>query len=247
MLKQRQSLHTYVVREIGKHIVSGKWPHGRPIPGDAALCATLGVSRTALREALRVLATKGLVEARQKVGTVVRPREEWNSLDFDVLTWRVESDEADKVITELYELRQLIEPHAAALAASNATRRDLTWLQRAYDDMVLAGDDGEKVLDPDVRFHRGIIAATGNTLFVSLGLIVAAALEVNFVAIKDSPRGHAWALPLHKAILDAVLARDPKEARVAMQRLLSSSEKDMHTARSAQPRRRRSAHARSST
>jgi DNA-binding FadR family transcriptional regulator len=235
------SLHDYVVREIGQQIVSGKLPVGKPLPVEATLCSTLKISRTALREALIDLAAKGLVEARQRIGTVVRPREEWNMLNADVLTWRVESEEADHVIAELYELRQLIEPLAASLAASHATRRDIERLQGAYEDMVVAGDDGAKVLDPDVRFHRGVIAATGNSLFASVGLIIAAALEVNFKVIKDSPRGHAWALPLHKAVLDAIVAHDSTAARVAMQKLLSKSEEDLGSTRTGKPRRRQSA------
>jgi DNA-binding FadR family transcriptional regulator len=239
--KHGHRLHDYIVREIGQQIISSRLPPGKPIPPETTLCANLNISRTALREALIVLASKGLVEARQKIGTVVRPREEWNMLDADILTWRVESPEADHVIAELYELRKLIEPLAASLAASEATRRDIERLRTAYDDMVVAGDDGAKVLDPDVRFHRAVIAATGNSLFASVGIIIAAALEVNFKTIKDSPRGHAWALPLHKAVVDAIAAHDSKAARVAMQKLLGESEQDLRSFRTSKTKPRRSA------
>jgi len=185
-----------------------------------------------------VLAGKGLIEARQRIGTVVRPREEWNMLDADILTWRVESAEADQVLEELYQLRKLIEPLAASLAASQATRRDHERLRKAYDDMVVAGDDGEKVLDPDMRFHRGVIAATGNSLFASIGLTIAAALEVNFKLVKDTPRGHAWALPLHKAVLDAIIAHDPKAARISMLKVLEASEDDLLALRKNKTKRR---------
>jgi DNA-binding FadR family transcriptional regulator len=229
--KHGHSLHDFIVRELGQQILSGRLPVGKPIPADTTLCSTLHISRTALREALIALAAKGLVQARQKVGTVVCPREAWNMLDLDILTWRVESEEGDEVIAELYELRKLIEPLAASLAASHATRRDLEPIQRAYEEMVAAGDDGNRVLDPDVRFHRGIIAASGNSLFASVGLLIATALEVNFKIIRESPRGHAWALPLHKAILEGITARDPNKARVSMQNLLTESEKDLRTFR----------------
>jgi GntR family galactonate operon transcriptional repressor len=235
--KHGHSLHDYVVRAIGQKIVSGKWPVGETIPDLNTLRAGLKVSTTALREALIALATKGLIEAKQKIGTIVQPREEWNMLDAGVLSWRVDSEEGEYVIAELYELRQLIEPLAASLAATHATRREIERLQSAYEDMVVAGDDGDKVLDPDVRFHRGIIAASGNSLFASVGLIIAAALEVNFDAIKESPRGHAWALPLHKAILDAIAAHDAKAARLAMQKLLKASEEDLRSLRNAKTKR----------
>ena len=235
--RRRHSLHEYVVRELGHGILLGKYPVGSPLPPDAALCERLHVSRTALREALIVLAAKGLIEARQKVGTVVRPRDEWNMLDADILNWGVSFDNADELIAELYELRRLIEPLAASLAAERATKSQVEKIRAAYADMAKAGDDGAKVLEPDVRFHRGLIAATGNSLFASVGHIVASALEVNFGAIKDSPRGHAWALPLHKAILDAVASRDSKAARVAMQKLLTASEQDMRRLRAQAARR----------
>ena len=237
--KHRHSLHDYVVKEIGQSIVSGRFPVGLPIPDVDALGAKLQVSRTALREALIVLAAKGLLEARQKAGTVVRPRDEWNMLDADILMWRVESDEGAQVIAELYDLRRLIEPLAASLAATHATRRHIEPLRRAYEDMALAGDDGDKVLDPDVRFHRAVISASGNALFASVGLIIASALEVNFKAIKDSPRGHVWALPLHKAVLDGIAAHDAKAARIAMQKLLDESEQDLLAARAGENRRKR--------
>jgi DNA-binding FadR family transcriptional regulator len=229
--RHRHGLHHYVVREIGGKILSGDYPVGQIIPTDAALCAELRISRTALREAMIVLGGKGFIESRQKIGTVVRPQEEWNMLDADVLAWRIESPDADHVIAELYELRKLIEPLAASLAASQATRRDHERLRKAYDDMVVAGDDGEKVLEPDMRFHRGVIAATGNSLFASIGLTIAAALEVNFKVVKDTPRGHAWALPLHKAVLDAIVAHDSKAARISMLKVLEASEDDLRVFR----------------
>jgi DNA-binding FadR family transcriptional regulator len=238
MRKQHgHSLHDHIVRELGKQIVSGRWPVGSPIPADTILCATLNVSRTALREGLVSLAAKGLLEARQKVGTVVRPQDQWNMLDGDILLWRVESAEGDHVVAELYDLRRLLEPLAASLAATHATPWHIEILRKAYEDMALAGDDGLKVHEPDVRFHCAVIGASGNSLFASLGLVIASALDVNFKAIKDSPRGHAWALPLHEAIVDAISARDPKAARLAMQQLLDASEVDLQTARANNPAR----------
>jgi DNA-binding FadR family transcriptional regulator len=241
--RHRHSLHHYIVREVGRHILAGTWAVGEVIPSDVKLCATLQVSRTALREALIVLAAKGLIEARQKIGTIVRPREEWNMLDADIVAWRVGSADSDAAIVELYELRKLIEPLAASLAATHSTRREIELIQKAYEDMAAAGDDGAKVLAPDMRFHRGIIAATGNTLFASLGLAISSALEVNFQAVADTPRGHAWALPLHKAIVDAIAAHNPKAARLSMHKLLEASELDLRAFLSNRSKRRRSAKA----
>jgi DNA-binding FadR family transcriptional regulator len=239
--KRSTRLHHYAVRQIGERILAGKFAVGELIPTDEALCKTLKISRTALREALIVLAAKGLIKRRQKIGTVVCPAEDWNMLDADLLTWRVESSEGDLVLADLYELRKLIEPLAASLAAMHATRRDIERLRKAYDDMALAGDDGAKVLEPDMRFHRGVIAATGNSLFATFGLTIASALKVNFEAVKETPRGHAWALPLHKAVLNAIVDRDPRVARVAMLKVLEASEEDLRAFRSGKRKRRRTA------
>src|SRR6185312_4532050 len=102
-LKAR-GLHEHVIEEIGKAVVSRELAWGKPLPAEEQLCRALGVSRTALREALRVLASKGLVEPKRKVGTLVRPSEHWNFLDADILSWLLETGETEQVIGELYEL-----------------------------------------------------------------------------------------------------------------------------------------------
>jgi DNA-binding FadR family transcriptional regulator len=222
----RKGLHGHVVDEIGKRIVSGELAAGKPLPSEADLCKTLGISRTALREALRVLGAKGLVEARQKRGTLVRPFDEWNFLDAEILTWRLESDrDYDRVVDELYELRHIIEPIAASLAARNATGRDIEDILGAYDQMAEAGDDGEALHDPDLRFHRAIIRASGNALFSSLAHAMSAALAVNFNIVRDDPAGHISSLPDHKKVMDAIIAHDGPAARLAMQNLIDYSQR----------------------
>lgn len=223
----RQGLHDYVIREIGQRIIRGEFEPGDALPSEVTLLSTLGVSRTALREALRVLGAKGLVEAKPKVGTIVRPPTSWNCLDPDVFSWRLETEEVGQVVGELHQLRQNIEPLAASLAATHATRRHIACLKSAYADMEAAGDDGAAYVEPDVRFHRGIIAASGNTLFSSLGIVIGAALEIFFRLGIDNPLGgNVASLPFHKAVLDAICARNANGARLAMRRLIEDSERD---------------------
>src|SRR5688572_5540598 len=139
--KRSRGLHGRVIDDLGRRIISGEFVAGAPLPGQEECCALLGVSRSVLREALRVLAAKGLVDARPKAGTFVRPRVAWNSLDPDVLDWRLATAEFDKVMDELYELRQMVEPTAAFLAASKAKLVDFQRMAEAYEEMAAAGDD----------------------------------------------------------------------------------------------------------
>jgi DNA-binding FadR family transcriptional regulator len=218
----KSGLHARVIHDLGRRIVSGELSVGAPLPPQDECCALLGVSRSVLREALRVLAAKGLVDARPKAGTYVRSREAWNFLDPDVLEWQLATAEADKVIDQLYELRQMVEPLAASLAASRAKLADFQRMGQAYDEMAAAGDN-ERIVEPDLKFHRAIIAASGNELFGTLGRVVESALLVSFRIGSGNPQGQNHSLELHKAILDAIVERDAAAARLAMQKLIDYS------------------------
>lgn len=223
--KQRgrsRGLHGQVVHDLGQRIISGEFAAGSALPSQEECCALLGVSRSVLREALRVLAAKGLLDARPKAGTYVRPRDAWNFLDPDILEWRLAGAGSEEVVDQLYELRQMVEPVAASLAASKAKLADFRSMGQAYDDMVAASDD-ERIVEPDLRFHRAIIAASGNELFTSLGRVVESALLVSFRIGTGNPQGQEHSLELHKAILDAIVDRDPAAARLAMQHLIEYS------------------------
>jgi len=217
-------LHHQVIEEIGRRIVAGEYPAAEPLPPEKQLCESLGVSRTALREAMRVLASKGLVEPKRKVGTSVRSPEHWNFLDAGVLSWQLEGADSVGVIDELYELRHLLEPLAASLAALRARASDIDLLRQAYEDMRAAGDDGAKIAEPDLRFHQGIIAASGNRFFSSLTHVIGAALEVNFKLVREARHGHS--MPAHKKVLDAIVGHEPYTARLAMQRLIEDSQQE---------------------
>src|SRR5262249_42971176 len=129
----RRSLHGQVAHDIGRRILGGLVKPGELLPSETELSQQLGVSRTALREAIKVLAGKGLIESRPKTGTRVRPRESWNFLDPDVLTWAFDGNAAEHYIDELYELRRVIEPAAAAFAAERASVADIARMEAAFE------------------------------------------------------------------------------------------------------------------
>ena len=224
-------LHARVIQDLGKRIITGEFPAGAPLPGQDECCALLGVSRSVLREALRVMAAKGLIEARPKAGTFVRPREAWNFADRDILEWRLQSSECDKVVDELYDVRQMIEPAAAFAAASKAKLHHFRKIGEAYDEMAAAGD-GEDSIGPDLEFHRAIIAASGNDLLSALGQVIEAALTVSFRFGIANPHGQQHSLKMHKTILDAIVERDAAAARLAMQQLIEYSKRTVLLVRS---------------
>lgn len=219
---ESKGLHGRVIHDLGQAILSGEFAPGSTLPGQEECCARLGVSRTVLREALRVLAAKGLVDARPKAGTFVLPRENWNFLDPDILEWRLRSDERDAVLEQLYELRHMVEPTAAFLAASRAKLHDFRRMGEAFDAMAAAGRTHDSI-ESDLAFHRAIIEASGNDLFASLGRVVESALVISFRIGADNPDGTEHSLAMHKAILDAIVDRNGTEARVAMRKLIDYS------------------------
>ncbi len=219
----RRSLHGQVANEIAGRIMSGEFAPGSILPNEADFSVTLKVSRTALREAIKVLAAKGLVESRPKIGTRIRPRDYWNMLDPDVLAWQFATSNVAGFADDLFEVRQIIEPAAAAMAAERASTAELSAIDKAYRDMEAAGCNLEASIEPDLRFHLSILAATGNELLVPLGSLIETALASSIKLSGSAPDALFHALPLHKAVLDEIRRRDPNGARLAMQTLLVKS------------------------
>jgi DNA-binding FadR family transcriptional regulator len=236
--KAQRDIHKAIIESIGLRIVAGNLRAG-DLLRDSELRAAYSCSRTAIREAFRVLGTMGLLAAKTKVGTTVRSHEHWNYLDARILRWRLQSDDSNTAVAELYELRYLIEPMSAALAADNATRADIEAMSAAHLQMKAAGDDGEKIIVPDLAFHQALIAASGNLMFSSLAHIIGAALRVNFELVKDVPAGQVHSTLKHKKVLDAIKAHDRVAAQKAMQKLIEDSQRDAIAIRSSQKVRRR--------
>ncbi|MBS0541689.1 MAG: FadR family transcriptional regulator, partial [Proteobacteria bacterium] len=159
-----RNVHSQVADRIGALIVRGEIAPGEPLPSEVKICETLDVSRTVVREAIRTLTGKGLVESRAKSGTRVRPREEWNQLDVDVLRWQLEHADVDSYLAKVFELRNAMEPTAAALAATAATDDDRRLLREAYDAMVAARSNAEFVT-ADIAFHKRLYIASRNEFF----------------------------------------------------------------------------------
>lgn len=223
----KRNLREQLVEQLGGDIVRGRLRPGEPLPNEEELLARYDVSRTVLREALNVLSGKGLLDAKPRRGTIVRPRSDWSQLDPSILGWRdgpgqPVSDNLD----HLMELRRIIEPSAAALAARRGTAEDLAEIAKAYDAMVAAGNDIPAFVDADVAFHVACLRAARNEFLLPVTHAIRASLFASMrITNQDSEQNRMVTLPLHKAIRDAVLARDGAAAREAMQAHLDDTER----------------------
>jgi DNA-binding FadR family transcriptional regulator len=223
----RGGLHGQIVHDIGRQILSGEILPGQVVP----LHSSLPASRTVLREAIKVLAAKGLVESRPKTGTRVRPRPSWNLLDPDVLAWQQEGASPALFLRKLTEVRHIVEPAAAELAGERATARELAGIEEAYRHMEAALAGGEVDYEAfdlaDMRFHRAILQACHNDLLERMSGVVFGALLFSFRATSRLPGSARASLPKHRAILDAIRAGDAERAAQAMRRLVHSTAREI--------------------
>ncbi|HEX7341964.1 MAG TPA: FadR/GntR family transcriptional regulator [Rhodanobacteraceae bacterium] len=223
---QLRNLHAQVVHELGQRIVGGQLKPGDLLPREEALAEELQVSRTALREAMKVLTAKGLIEARPKVGTRVREARFWHQLDADVLTWRCATLPTEDFVHKLLEMREVIEPAAAASAAEHADEEQIKRLQDAYAAMAAARNLDEWAV-ADLDFHQAILDATNNELMVSLFAVIEAALGTFFVMSAQAADDFRYSLPHHEKVLQAICRHRPDAARRDMQHMVADSRANM--------------------
>jgi DNA-binding FadR family transcriptional regulator len=197
---------------------------------DNGLVDEADVSRTVVREAIKVLAAKGLVESRPKVGTRVRPRRDWNLLDPDVLAWQIEAGPDALFLEQALELRRMIEPAAARLAAERATDAEIAALYEAYEEMAAAGDDLDAFMGPDLRFHSLLLEACGNELLEHMSEIFTVVLRTVFAYSSSSSRSYPRAARRHRAIAKAIEAGDPDAAERAVLRLIDDTKRNVASA-----------------
>jgi len=223
------------VHTIGLRILRGDLKPGDALPGEEELRLDQSVSRTVLREAVRVLAAKGLVHARPKTGTRVSARSQWNVVDPDVLAWRIEAGPDSELYSEVTEMRLAIEPQAARLTAVRASGDEIAAIAEAYAGMEAGVRDQAAYLTADLDFHERILTACHNGLLAYLGAVLRAAFRATFEHTTSSPRSRRRALPLHHAILAGIQVHDGDAAEAAMRTLIADTAADIR--RSARRRR----------
>lgn len=223
-------IHQTIARDLGTAILTGKHQPGDLFEGEIEASERLGVSRTAYREAVRILVAKGVLESRPKAGTRVLPRNRWNVLDPEMLGWMFAGEPDPAFIRDLFELRGVIEPAAAEFAARRRTDEQLAVMEAALAEMGRYGLSTPEGRAADQRFHNMILAATRNDALEALASSVGAAVSwtTKFKHRKKLlPRDP---LPDHHAVFQAIAARDTAAARATMSELLRLALADMDIA-----------------
>jgi DNA-binding FadR family transcriptional regulator len=217
------SVHSSVAEAIGKRIVRGEFLPGTILPNEAKWAADFKVSRSAVREAIKILMAKNLLISRSKIGSRVQPKESWSLLDHDILTWYATAPNRDKFIQSLQQFRYIVEPEAAALAAVHHTEEQMQAISEACRDMASAPSLSERT-SADVRFHLAILRASNNELLFPLGVIIDQALNNLFMLITRRAKDLHHAQDLHEKIEKNIRLRKPQAAHKAVRVLLDNSD-----------------------
>lgn len=230
-------LHGAIAYQLGVAILSGEYLPGSTLSGEIEFSEALDISRTAYREAVQVLIAKGLVESRPKTGTRVLPRDRWNLLDPEVLAWAFAGEPDQDFIRNLFELRAIVEPAAATLAAKRRTRADLKTMADALSAMdrnTLTTETGRAA---DRDFHDSILRATRNDALIVLSSSIGAA--VNWTTLfKQRTRALRDPIPDHRRVYEAIVAGDPDAASLAMHRLIDLALEDTRLSMRSKPNKR---------
>ena len=224
---QARGLQGYVTHSLGLRIVKSQLQQGgRPVR-EAELQAEFGTSRSVVREAVKTLSAKGLIESRQNSGIRVKPRHDWNLFDPDVLAWQFEPPVDAQAVVDLVALRRMVEPAAAALAARHATPEEASLLIRAVADMRASADRLASFNDADIAFHVALFDATHNAYLARLGRAISSALLGSFRISATGPDRALASAAKHQLVADAIAAGQHQEAKRRMSALIDQAATDL--------------------
>jgi DNA-binding FadR family transcriptional regulator len=222
-VERPKGIHSGIAHDLGIAIVSGKYPPGTLLSAEERFSVENKVSRGTYREAIRILAAKGLVESRTKSGTRVRERSSWNMLDLDVLAWMFETQPSETFVRSIFELRAIVEPGAAALAAERRDGRELARMGHALEEMERLGLQSAEGRAADQTFHYLVLEATRNEPLVTLSSSIAAAVEWTTMFARREKRELRDPMPDHFAVYDAIVRADADAARSRMAQLVANA------------------------
>ena len=244
----RATFHEQVVEQLGRDICAGRFRPGQVVPSETELCERFGYSRIVIREAIKSLVAKGMLEVSRRVGTLVLEPMRWNLFDPQVIAWRAESATPDPLMTrDLLELRRLVEPAAVRLAAERSSDAERRTLRAAYMAMERAVAGKGDYIEADLAFHTTILSACGNQFLRQMQEALSAMLRASFQIVSRKPGGPAQSLPMHEAVCIAIERGNAPAAERAARTLIAHAEADMEKqlqkqgtrATAAKPARRR--------
>ena len=225
-LRRSNAVHETLAREIGKTIVSGQLLPGEPLVAEERYSAETGVSRTAYREAIRLLAGKGLVYSRTKSGTRVNAQAYWSMLDLDVIAWIFETGVSRKFIQDFFELRMAVEPYAAYLAAMRRSASDVAAMGHALQEMRKLGLRNADGRAEDRAFHNLILVSTRNATLISISASIAAVIDWTTQLSREERGVDRDPMPDHDCVFEAIVQQDGDRARDAMHALILNASRD---------------------
>ncbi|WP_158969538.1 FadR/GntR family transcriptional regulator [Paraglaciecola sp. L3A3] len=213
-----KNLSQRMTSELGRAIVCGEYPRDVSLPTEAALCDKFGVSRTAVREAIKMLTAKGLISSKPKQGIRILPEEHWNILDAEMLSWSLQAKPSLSVLKEFTQMRMAVEPEACALAARHATPERLADIEDALTRMQLSvkNNDQAAELQADIDFHVAILYATENRFYIHMRDFTSTALNVSIqhtTPAIDDPEG---VVEEHARIFNAIKTGNAERAKNSM-------------------------------
>ena len=232
----RRSLHDQIVNEIGRRIV--KEEYGASLPTEPQLASSLGVSRNALREAVKVLVAKGMVEVRPKTGMRILPETRWNLLDRDVLAWHAHSERRLTRAFELVEFRLIVEPMAAYLAAKRASAEEIAKIDANCTKLEACVGKPWQIPEVDIAFHHSIHEASHNAILSQMASLTSSLMQIQVLMTTQKPGSFEAGLPLHRTVTEAIKARDAGAAENAAHRLAQMPYDDLAQRIRLTPKRR---------
>ncbi len=221
---QQLSKTDRIILAVGQQIVAGKYPPGAPLASEAELCEEFQTSRNIVREVMRSLTGKRLIEIKRYRGAFVTPRDQWNFLDTDVLQWSLEQGDKPELIAAMSEIRNLVEPAIARWAAMRATSSDLARIEQALNEMVAFAQERQAFNEADVRFHEAVLAAVHNPIMQQLSVVISAlqraVFERTYMPDENNMPG---TLREHQALYDAIRLQQPDRAEQAALTMIAST------------------------
>jgi DNA-binding FadR family transcriptional regulator len=217
------SLTRRIVDVLGRAIVTGQFSRQVPFPVEAELCTRYGVSRTIVREAVKMLTAKGLLRSRRRAGTVVEPEDNWNLLDPDILRWMLEREFSIDLLIDFTEVRMAIEPRAAGLAAHSATGPQRRAILAAIERMRAAERGEDDALEADIAFHQAVLVASNNRFMRQFRDLTEAALRFSIRRTNEYAGVARASTADHAQVGDAIIRGEPVRAHALMGELLQGA------------------------